>query len=31
MNIPVDEMLTELRSVLERFDANQSFSNFDNI
>lgn len=31
MNIPVDEMLTELRAVLEEFDSNPSYENFDKI
>jgi len=29
MNIPVDEMMTELRAILERLDREPTFANFD--
>jgi|WetSurMetagenome_2_1015567.scaffolds.fasta_scaffold851609_2 hypothetical protein len=31
MNIPVDEMLSELRDILEQFDNEPTFTNFDKI
>ena len=31
MNIPIDEMLSELRAVLEQFDREPTFANFDRI
>lgn len=31
MNIPVDEMLAELRVILEQFDREPTFANFDKI
>ena len=29
MNIPIDEILSELRAVLEQFDREPTFANFD--
>jgi len=31
MNIPIDEMLSELRYVLEQFDAFPTYAGFDDI
>lgn len=31
MSIPVDEMLTELRAILEQFDEEPTLANFDKI
>ena len=31
MNIPVDEMLTELRAVLEKFDREPTWENLDRV
>lgn len=31
MTIPVDEMLYELRAVLEQFDREPTFANFDRV
>jgi len=31
MNIPVDEMLTELREALEQFDREPTLANFDRL
>lgn len=31
MNIPVDEMLSELKTVLEQLDREPTFANFDRV
>ena len=31
MNIPVDEMLSELKTVLEQLDRDPTFANFDRV
>jgi hypothetical protein len=31
MSLPIDEMLTELRAVLEKFDSEPTIDNYDNV